>query len=77
MGVNVTSVPKGLINMTRAPVTAARKGIRITMMVNATSVPKGIIHMARVPVSAVGRGIRITMGVVAGTSQVVLEHRVP
>jgi len=57
MAVNVTSVPRGIMYITRAPVTAARKGTRIIMMVNVTSVPRGIICTIQVPVTALRRGI--------------------
>jgi hypothetical protein len=61
MRAHATRVPRGIINMTRAPVTAARRGTRITMRANATRVPKGIINMTRAPVTAARQDIRITM----------------
>ena len=59
MMVNATSAPKGITNITRVPVTVARKGSPIITTGNATSVLRDIPNIPPVPVTVARRGIRI------------------
>ena len=64
---NATNAPRDITNITRVPVTAARKGTPIITTGNATSVPKGISRIPPVPVSVALRGTRIITTGSAGT----------